>query len=267
MERHLISHEHAVKFTGEPGLIFTKDEKVSIMINEEDHVRLQVLNPGLSVMQSWETVSRLDDRLNEYLEFGYHPNFGYLTACPTNVGTGLRVSCLLHLPGLVMTDEIDRLINGLSRMGLSARGFYGEGTKPVGDIYQISNAVTLGKTEKSIIDNLEKVIHSISRYEKEARKKILENKFKQNLEDKIYRAYGILAYAKLIDSEEAMLHISKLKLGVYLKSKLPIKTDFIDQLLFIIQPAHLQELVGRELAVSQRDVVRTELIRKNLLGN
>jgi len=266
MERHLISHEHASNINGGPGLVFTRDETISIMVNEEDHLRMQVITPGLSPKIAWKTLNEIDDGLNEKLKFAFHPRWGYLTACPTNIGTGMRVSCLMHLPGLVITNEIEGLFSGWTRVGLRARGCWGVGAGPLGDIFQISNAVTLGKNEESIIDDLGKVVNSIIRYEKGARQKLLKDSLKEKVEDNIYRSYGILSFAKSIETEEAIQHISKLKLGLSLKMKLAVKLDSIDQLIFTIQPAHLQEIVGRELTAEQRDATRAELIRKSLIN-
>ncbi|OGS22636.1 MAG: protein arginine kinase [Elusimicrobia bacterium RIFOXYA2_FULL_39_19] len=264
MERHLISHELAVKTNGEPGLVYKNTEEVSIMINEEDHYRLQIITPELSLKKSWETLSKIDDELNAKLNFSFHKRFGYLTACPTNVGTGIRVSCLLHLPALAMTENIDKLVNGLTKVNVSVRGFYGEGSQPLGDIFQISNSVTLGKTENEIIESFIKVIHTVSKYEQEAREKLLQKEARHKIEDRIHRAYGILSYAKTIDSEEAILHLTSLKLANELNIELNFDKDQIDQLIFIIQPGHLQQIQNSELNSQQRDIARADIIRKRL---
>ena len=264
MERHLISYEHAVKKEGEPGVIFTQDEKISIMVNEEDHYRIQIISSGLSSTYLWNIISKIDDELNKRLNFAFHKKFGFLTACPTNVGSGLRVSCLMHLPALVLTNEIDKLIHGLQKVNLSARGFYGEGTKPIGDIFQISNSVTLGKSELEIIENFEKIILTITKYEQEARKKLLQKNTRYKLEDKFYRAYGTLLYSKEIDSEEAILHLSRLRLWPEIDENINIEKKEVDQLIFTIQPGHLQEIVNKELTPEERDIIRSKFIKEKL---
>ena len=266
MERHLVSYNHAVNVSGEPGLIYKKDETLSIMINEEDHLRTQIIGKGLSLRGIWETLSEIDDKLNRYLLFAFHKKYGFLTSCPTNVGTGLRVSCLVHLPGLVLTEQIEKLIDNLLKIGICVRGFHGEGTDPEGDIFQISNTRTLGKTEEDIISDFEKVILTIIKYEKEARKKLIENKFRQRVEDAVYRAYGIMYNAKLLNSNELVAYISKILLGLWLKMDLSIKTDLIYQLIFILQPAHLQEFIGKQIDSQQRDGIRAELIHRYLFS-
>lgn len=267
MERHLISYELARKSDGAPGVIFTHDEKISIVVNEEDHLRIQIITPGLSLIPSWRIISKIDTELDEQIEFAFNKKFGFLTACPTNVGTGLRVSCLMHLYALVATDEIEKLITGLEKVNISTRGFYGEGTKPLGDMFQVSNATTLGKTEKEFVESFEKIVYKIVNYEKDARKKILRDSIQYNKTlDKIYRAYGILSYSRSIDSDEAILHLTKLRFGSELKLKLNVDRTELDQLIFSIQPGHLQEILGKELTAEERDIVRAELIRERLFS-
>ncbi len=265
MERHLISYEHAVKTEGEPGVIFTPDEKISIMVNEEDHCRTQIISSGLLSISLWNIISKIDDQLNKKLNFAFHKRFGFLTTCPTNVGSGLRISCLMHLPGLVFTDEIEKLTHGLQKVNLSVRGFYGEGTKPIGDIFQISNAVTIGKPESELIWDFEKIITTIIKYEHDARKKLLQ-KNRHKLEDKFYRAYGILLHAREIDSEEAISHLSKLRLWNEIDQNINLNKKEVDQLIFTIQPGHLQEIVNKELTPQERDIIRIKLIREKLFN-
>ncbi|MDI6641108.1 MAG: protein arginine kinase [Elusimicrobiota bacterium] len=268
MERHLISYDLARKFDGEPGVIFTQDEKISIMVNEEDHLRIQIITPGLSVISSWRIISKIDNELDEQIEFAFNKKFGFLTACPTNVGTGLRVSCLMHLCALVATDEIEKLITGLEKVNISTRGFYGEGTKPLGDIFQVSNATTLGKTEEEFVNSFYKIVCKIVNYERDARKKIMQDGIQYNKTlDKIYRAYGILSYSRSIDSNEAISHLTKLRFGSDLKLKLSVDGTELDQLIFIIQPGHLQEILGKEISPEERDIVRAQLIRERLFSD
>lgn len=267
MERHLISHYHATNRKGEPGIVFyTGEEAISVMINEEDHLRVQVIKGGLMLPQAWEALNAADDELSQNLEFAYDPQYGYLTACPTNTGTGMRVSCLVHLPGLVITDEIKKLVNGLYKIGFSMRGFYGEGTSPTGAIFQVSNMVTLGKREEDIVEEMEKVIMTIIKYENEARKNLLKNKYIQEVEDKVYRSYGVLKFARSIDTNEMISCISMVRLGIMLGFELPVSENTIDQSMIMFQSAHLQELAGKELPVRQRDYLRAELIRKNMIN-
>ncbi|MFH2070055.1 MAG: ATP--guanido phosphotransferase [Elusimicrobiota bacterium] len=267
MERHLISHEMASlkRTTDEQGVVFTSDEKVSIMINEEDHIRIQCLLQGLATNSAYLIASGTEDSLGNVMKFAYSRRYGFLTSCPTNVGTGLRISCLLHLPAMVLTDSIENLLNGIRKARMVARGFYGEGTKPIGDIFQISNSTTLGATGEEIVHRFDRVVRTITRYETEARRKLLKES-KHKLEDMIYRAYGILEYARSISSEEAILCLTKIRLCSDLNINLPVNSNHVDQLIFILQPGHLQEISNRALSPEERDIERTRLIRERLFG-
>ncbi len=263
MERHLISYEHA-QSNLEGGLVIGEGEKVSIMINEEDHLRLQSLESGLALNSAWENLNSLDDELAKYLPYAFSSQWGFLTACPTNTGTGLRVSCLMHLPGLVYTEEINRVLQNLSKIGIVARGFYGEGTKVMGDFFQISNSTTLGQTETEIIDNLNRVIKQIIEYEKKERTKLVEEGeyTRAKTEDAIYRTYGTLLYARAITYEEALNFLSKVRLGIYLGLNIPLDLGLLNELLLLAQPAHLQELAGKELSPTERDILRAKFMRE-----
>jgi protein arginine kinase len=264
MERHLISYEHAqANFVR--GVMIGPGEKISMMINEEDHLRLQSLEPGFALNNAWDNLNSLDDELAKFLPFAFSQQWGFLTACPTNTGTGLRTSCLMHLPALVHSEEIEHVLQNLSKIGIVARGFYGEGTKVLGDFFQISNATTLGQTENEIVDNLSRVGKQIIDYEKKSRTKLLtESITKTKTEDTIYRAYGLLANARTITYEETINHLSKIRLGIYLGLNLPVDINILNELLLLAQPAHLQEIANKELSSTQRDVLRAEFIRQKL---
>ncbi len=265
MERHLISHEHA-QSNFERGLAIGSGEKISIMINEEDHLRLQALESGFALNQAWESLNSLDDELAKYLLFAFSSQWGFLTACPTNTGTGLRASCLMHLPALVYNEEIEHVLQNLSKIGMVARGFYGEGTKIMGDFFQISNATTLGQNETEIIDNLERVVKQIINYEKKERTELFNQSdyTKTKTEDAIYRAYGTLLHVRTITYEETINLLSKIRLGIYLELNLPVDIGTVNELLLLTQPAHLQEIAGKELSPTQRDILRAEFIRQKL---
>jgi len=265
LERHLISYEHS-RGDGARGLVIGDKELISLMINEEDHVRLQGMQPGLELQQAWDILKRIDEEMDRRLDYAFASDIGYLTACPTNTGTGMRASVLTHLPSLVMDDEINKVLQALNKIGMVARGLYGEGTKMMGDLFQISNQVTLGPSEEGIIDNLERVIKQVIDYEIKARKALVkENRSK--IIDAIYRAYGVLTNARAISFAETMELLSKVRLGIYYGLELSTKLDTLNELMISTQPAHLQELAGKELAASKRDFIRAEMIREKLRGS
>ncbi|MCP4253056.1 MAG: protein arginine kinase, partial [Candidatus Scalindua sp.] len=212
VERHLISKEHA-EGEGERGVAFGKSETVSLMINEEDHLRIQVIRSGFEIKKTWDTIDEIDNLLGESLNFAFSSKFGFLTACPTNVGTGMRVSVMLHLPALGMTKHIEKVFNAVGKLGLVVRGLYGEGTKVSGDLYQISNQFALGKSEKEILSIIESVIPRITSYERMARKALVMES-KDQLEDRIWRSYGMLKAARMITSEEILQLLSQVRMGV-----------------------------------------------------
>lgn len=277
VERHLIS-KHLAKgkvATGSEGkaadepravAIALPHERVSIMINEEDHLRVQVVRSGLALAEAWSEIDTIDDRLEAGLDYAFSPRFGYLTACPTNVGTGVRMSVMLHLPALKATGEIEKVKHAAGDMNLAVRGFYGEGSEALGDLYQISNQTTLGKGERAILRELAgEIIPQVVEYERVARRNLVA-KQTHVLEDRIFRSLGLLAHARLVTTEEAMQHLSQLRLGVTLGLIKTVPLAAVNHLLLQIQPAHLQRLAGRELDQEQRRVHRATLLRQRLGG-
>jgi protein arginine kinase len=264
VERHLISREHAARGDGSAAVI-ERRQTFSLMLNEEDHLRMQAIRPGLQLTAAFNALSELDTELEESLEFAFDPTLGYLTTCPTNLGTGLRASAMLHLPGLVLSDQIGQVLQAVNKIGLAVRGLYGEGTESLGNLYQISNQSTLGESEETIIRRLERVISQVSNHEQNAREKLLEDD-PEMVSDKIGRAYGVLRYAHIIDSKEALNHLSLLRLGGTLGFFSPETVMLCDTLLMDIQPAHLQLHSGRKLSPEERDSIRAEIVRSRLLS-
>ncbi len=264
VERHLISKEHA-EGEGERGVAFGKSETVSLMINEEDHLRIQVIRSGFELKNTWDTIDEIDNILGESLNFAFSSRFGFLTACPTNVGTGMRASVMMHLPALGMTKHIEKVFNAVGKLGLVVRGLYGEGTKVAGDLYQISNQFALGKSEKEILSIIESVIPRITSYERMARKTlVLESK--DQLEDRIWRSYGMLKAARMITSEEILQLLSQVRMGVNIGLIDDIEMQTLNELFVLTLPAHLQKLQGCELDSAQRNVIRASYVRKRLEG-
>ncbi len=265
IERHLISREHAVN-ANQKAVCLTPNEMVSIMINEEDHLRIQVMQSGFNLMEVWRVADSIDDSLSESLDYAFSQNWGYLTCCPTNTGTGMRASAMLHLPALVMTKQVNKIIQMITKLHLTVRGFYGEGTQATGNLFQISNQVTLGHTEIEIIDNLERIIRQIIEYEMNARK-TLQTQEKAELSDRIFRAYGTLKNAHIITSNETIDLISMVRLGVDIGLVKDLNRELLNELFILTQPAHLQKLEGKTLSASQRDVKRASMIRSKLSVN
>ncbi|MGA0845366.1 MAG: protein arginine kinase [Luteolibacter sp.] len=262
VERHLISREHAARGRGS-AVVIERRQGYSLMLNEEDHLRLQAIRPGLQLSAAFRALSELDSHLERSLEFAFDPRLGYLTTCPTNLGTGLRASAMLHLPALVLSDQIGQALQAVNKLGLAVRGLYGEGTESLGNLYQISNQSTLGESEETIVERLERVISELAIHERNAREKLIEDD-PMMVEDKIGRAYGILRHAHLIESKEALGHLSLLRFGAIL-GMLPDGTVHrCDTLLMDIQPAHLQHHAGRELQAEERDALRAEIVRSRL---
>lgn len=264
LERHLISREHAVE-QGEKAVAVSPNEIVSLMVLEEDHLRLQVFQSGFNITETWRIVNEISNELEKSLPFSFHTNLGYLTACPTNVGTGLRASCMLHLPGLVLTKQVNKVLQALAKLNLATRGLYGEGSQATGNFFQISNQITLGQNEEEILSGLEKVIHQMITHEKEARQYLLEKR-KTKFEDQIWRALGTLKSARVVSSGEAVQLLSLVRLGVDLGFLQNLKHPELNGLFLLIQPAHLQKRNGRALGASDRDVRRADLIREKLKG-
>ncbi len=262
VERHLISREHAAKTAGS-GLVLNKEESFCVMINEEDHLRMQALRPGLQLKQAWLAIDQMDSELERRLEYAFSPDLGYLTACPTNLGTGIRVSAMLHLPGLVLAEQINQIIQSVNKLGLAVRGLYGEGTEALGNVFQVSNQMTLGETETDIVERLNKVLLQIIEHEENARAKLLEKRPKMVF-NHIGRAYGILANAHSISSKETMNLLSLMRLGVDLDEFPGTDRALIDELFVITQPAHLQKRFTEKLAAEERDLLRADMLRERL---
>ncbi|HWQ92778.1 MAG TPA: protein arginine kinase [Clostridia bacterium] len=262
VERHLISREHAAKSAGS-GLVLNRDETLCFMINEEDHLRMQSLRPGLQLRQAWATIDQADSALEKKLEYAFSPDVGYLTACPTNLGTGIRVSAMLHLPGLVLAEQINPIIQSVNKLGLAVRGLYGEGTEALGNVFQVSNQMTLGETETAIVERLEKVLAQIIEHEENARASLLEKKPKM-VYNHIGRAYGILANAHSISSKETMNLLSLMRLGVDVSLFPGVERSLVDELFIVTQPAHLQKQHSEKLSAEERDLLRADMVRERL---
>ena len=270
VERHLISREHASR-PDHRAVVIGQGEVISIMINEEDHLRIQAMQSGLNLRAAWVLIDQLDDELSEGVPFAYASDWGYLTCCLTNTGTGMRASVMVHLPALVITKQINKVLHAITKLGLTARGLYGEGTEASGNFFQISNQVSLGRTEEELVENIERILKQVIGHEQTAREGLLAHNRLQ-LEDRIWRAYGILRYAQTISSNETLDLLSAVRLGVDLgimsaQSGKPIDRPTVNELLISSQPAHLQKLEGTKLSAQERDAKRAELIRRRLASN
>lgn len=262
VERHLISREHAAKSAGS-GLVLNRDETLCFMINEEDHLRMQALRPGLQLRQAWSVIDQADSILEKKLDYAFTSDLGYLTACPTNLGTGIRVSAMLHLPGLVLAEQINPIIQSVNKLGLAVRGLYGEGTEALGNVFQVSNQMTLGESEGSIVERLEKVLAQIIEHEENARATLLEKKPKMVF-NHIGRAYGILANAHSISSKETMNLLSLMRMGVDVGLFPGVDRALVDELFILTQPAHLQKQHSEKLSAEERDLLRADMVRERL---
>ena len=262
VERHLISREHAAKNVGS-GIVLNREESFCVMINEEDHLRMQALRPGFQIREAWNAIDRLDSALEKKLNFAFDDELGYLTACPTNLGTGIRVSAMLHLPGLVLAEQINPIIQSVNKLGLAVLGLYGEGTEALGNVFQVSNQMTLGESETIIVERLEKVLAQIIEHEENARQTLLEKK-KKVVFNHVGRAYGILANAHCISSKETMNQLSFLRLGIDLGSFPGTERALVDELFLTTQPAHLQKQVSDKLSAEERDIIRADMVRERL---
>ncbi len=262
VERHLISREHAARGEGSAAVI-ERRQSIAIMINEEDHLRMQSIRPGLELSTAYEALAEVDDQLAGQLEYAFDADLGYLTTCPTNLGTGMRGSAMLHLPALVLSDQIGQVLQAVNKIGLAVRGIFGEGTESLGNLFQISNQSTLGESEETILRRLERVIAQVATHERNARGKLVEDD-PDMVCDKIGRAYGVLRHAWIIDSKEALNHLSLLRLGGDLGIFSHDTVRLCDELLMEIQPAHLQMHSGRKLAPEERDTIRAEIVRSRL---
>ena len=258
-ERHIISPEFASDADGR-ALMLSPEEDISIMLNEEDHIRVQVMKSGFALDEAYEIADRIDDSLNEKFDFAFDSRIGYLTQCPTNLGTGMRASVMLHLPALTMSGQIHRLINTVSKLGLTFRGAFGEGTSATGDMYQLSNQITLGISEEYAIKNLKAITLQLCAQERAAREELLQD---ADTEDRIFRAYGILKWARLLSTKELMENLSLVRFGsVAGKINVPIET--VNELMISMQPATINVMAGKRLEERERDMIRAKTVREKL---
>ena len=268
VERHLISRQHAAAGDELPrSVAIGADETFAIMVNEEDHLRIQVLRSGMQLAEAFNQINQIDDLLESRLDFAYSPRFGYLTACPTNVGTGIRVSVMLHLPALRLTGEIEKVRRAARDMRLAVRGLFGEGSEALGDLYQVSNQTTLGRSEQEILVEFQQtVVPQIIAYEQQARQALVRQREAQ-LDDKVWRAWALLTHARTLSTEEVLSLMSHLRLGVNLGRIETVDIATINELFLLMQPAHLQKLSGAEMTPFTRRCVRANLIRQRLVGS
>jgi len=262
VERHLISREHADR-RGARAVAIDSGERFSVMSNEEDHLRIQVMQSGLDLTAAWEQINQIDDLIEQKVTYAFHERLGYLTACPTNVGTGMRVSVMLHLPALVITRQIDKVFRSLQKISLAVRGLYGEGSQAMGDFYQISNQITLGRSEQDLIKQVGDIVPKIIGYERQARDFLIRESH-ENLHDRVSRAYGILRTAQTISSEETMHLLSSVRMGVNLGLIEDLEIPTVNDLFIHTQPAHLQKLSGVELETADRNIERARYLRRHL---
>ncbi|HHY78657.1 MAG TPA: protein arginine kinase [Clostridiales bacterium] len=261
LEKHLISPDLAKSTKG--AALVSEDGLISIMINEEDHIRIQSILPGLQMKNAWDLGDKVDDLLEETLDYSYDEKLGYLTCCPTNVGTGMRASSMVHLPALNMIGNISKILQTVTQIGLTIRGMYGEGTEFQGNLFQISNQITLGLSEDEIVENINAVTTQIVEKEREARN-ILMNNNRIQLEDRVWRAWGILKNARVITSQEAMKLLSDVRLGMDLGIIKNLTVTQLNEIMIETQPANVQKYAGEELTPEARDIIRAEIIRKKL---
>ncbi|NSL52621.1 protein arginine kinase [Calidifontibacillus erzurumensis] len=262
VEKHLIS-PHLAEVSERGAVVLSENEEVSIMVNEEDHIRIQCLTPGLQLSQALQIANAIDDWLEERIDFAFDEKRGYLTSCPTNVGTGLRASVMVHLPALILTNQMNRIIPAINQLGLVVRGIYGEGSQAQGNIFQISNQITLGMSEQDIVKDLESVVSQVIAQERNAREMLVKTSAIQ-LEDKVWRSYGQLAHSRIISSSEASQCISDVRLGIDLGFIRNIPRSILSELMILTQPGFLQQYAGKKLTPEERDVRRATLIRERL---
>ncbi len=267
LERHLVSRELIGPPDGRPptgaALAIAEDRPLGLMVNEEDHLRLQTLLGGFQLERAWREVDQLDEEIGQRVPLAFHHEFGFLTSCPTNVGTGARASVLIHLPGLVLTKEIRKVLQGIGQVGLTFRGLYGEGSEVVGNFFQVSNQTTLGKTESDLIEHLENVVRRVIEYERQARA-VLLREAPAVLEDKVWRAYGILRHARSLSFDEMMNLLSGVRLGLTLKLLRTPRVETLNRIMIYGQTAHLERAARRRLDDTDADVYRASLVREAL---
>lgn len=262
VEKHLISPNLAGE--SRSGAVFiSEDESLSIMVNEEDHLRIQCLYPGFQVQEAWDRATSIDDIFEEHVNYAFDDRRGYLTSCPTNVGTGLRASVMMHLPALVLTQQINRILSAVSQVGLTVRGIYGEGSEAMGNLFQISNQITLGQSEAEIIENLYGVVLQIIEHEKTAREKLLTES-RLRMTDRVMRSYGILSHAAIMDSKEAAQRLSDVRLGVDLGLINNVSAQVLNELNVLTQPGFLQKIYNENMSPGERDMYRAKLIREKV---
>ncbi|WP_269410855.1 protein arginine kinase [Lentibacillus daqui] len=262
VEKHLIS-PHLAKYTKAAAAVISKNEQVSVMINEEDHIRIQLYFPGLQLDKALNKAFEFDDWLEEKVNYAFDESRGYLTSCPTNVGTGMRASVMMHLPSLVLTRQINRMIPAINQLGLVVRGIYGEGSEAIGNIFQISNQITLGKSEEDIVEDLQSVVKQLIEQERKARTRLMEQSG-MRLEDRVYRSYGVLKYSRIIESKEAANCLSNVRLGIDLGMIEHVPRSILNELIILTQPGFLQQYAKKNLTANERDVLRASLIRERL---
>lgn len=264
VERHHISHALAAAVLP-AGAAVSNDEDLAVMINEEDHLRVQCLCAGFAIEESFRSAIKLDEALGAALPFAYSGNFGFLTACPTNTGTGMRVSCLAHLPALSRLGRMPGVLENLSHLGVTARGIYGEGTCVLGDFYQISNATCLGRAEEEFCQNIDRVIRNLIRQEIAAREVLLKGGLRLKTEDAVYRALGLLRHARTLSYEEFMQNISLVRMGAAMGWNMGLDFSTFNQVTLLMQPGHVQAAAGKELGPEARDAFRAEYLRSKLV--
>ncbi len=262
VEKHLISPELG-ESKRESAVILSRDEKISIMVNEEDHLRIQCIFPGMMLDEAWKLCNRLDLLLEEKIDFAFDKNLGYLTCCPTNVGTGIRASVMLHLPALGMTGYIKGILEACGKIGIAVRGIYGENSEASGNMFQISNQVTLGQTEEEIVANVMNVAAQIIEQEKVLRGELYDQN-PYRFEDRLYRSLGLLSHARIMTAEESQKLLSDVRLGVDMGIIGGINIEILNEIMLVTQPAYIQRLAGRTLSPDERDIRRAELIRSSL---
>ncbi len=265
VEKHLIS-PHLANDAPYGAVLLSEDESISIMINEEDHIRIQHLASGLRLKDVLERSNEIDDLLEETLDFAFDEKRGYLTSCPTNVGTGMRASVMMHLPALVLSQQLNRIIPAINQLGLVVRGIYGEGSEALGNLFQISNQMTLGKSEMDIVEDLYSVVTQLIERERHARETLLQ-KSKVQLEDRVYRSYGVLQNSRIIDSKEAANCLSDVRLGIDLSLIQGVSQTILNELMILTQPGFLQQYAGERLSPGERDIRRASIIREALKLN
>jgi len=262
VEKRLIS-PHLAKYSQVSGVLISANEQLSMMINEEDHVRIQLYFPGFQLTKALTEAFEIDDWIEEKVNYAFDETKGYLTSCPTNVGTGMRASVMMHLPALALTKQINRMIPAINQLGLVVRGIYGEGSGAIGNLFQISNQMTLGKSEEDIVEDLQSIVRQLIDHERKARAHIIEQS-KTHMEDKIYRSYGVLEYSRIIESKEAAECLSNVRLGIDLGIIKNVNRNILNELMILTQPGFLQQYANKVLTPDERDILRAELIRKRL---